>query len=467
MNPARLTIRARITAGSLLIAILISIAAGIIIFSQVQRIVHEGQVRLLEGVQGQYVTAISTGDTEEFDAPGPGQLVAVLSPTGTPLINTLPVPLNQQLTRLVGGPDEVRTVTNGQDSYLVMTSTVSTMGKQWRVITASAEDTEVLAQVAALLIASVAAITIGFGGAAWFIGSAALSPVTRLRQSAKRLVSAGNDQLLPVGPVRDEISELAQTLNELIRDLRSSAERERQIVSDASHEFRTPIAIIQTRLELAQQQATTLQEMKIDVAAAQKTVAQLSSLATSMLELSRLDSETTPGHATARELGDELADAADRGRARVGGRSIQLDFTIDDTTNPEQSIAVSEADFGRICDNLINNALTAIGEKGHITAALRTDAAGAAVSITDDGGGMTEAYEPHAFDRFSRERRTASRSETGAGLGLPIVASIVARSGGNVSIVNRPGDGLTVTVTLPTTTTGKAMPARAPIPPVD
>ncbi len=140
-------------------------------------------------------------------------------------------------------------------------------------------------------------INISFGAAAWFIGSAALSPVTRLRRSAADIVSKPGTELLPVDSAGDEISDLARTLNELITNLRASAERERQIVSDASHEFRTPLAIIQTRLELAQRQANTLEEMQVDVSAAQKAIGRLSALATSMLELSRIDAQNEPGRA--------------------------------------------------------------------------------------------------------------------------------------------------------------------------
>src|SRR6478609_2926409 len=100
MNFSRLGIRARITGGSLLIAILISIAAGVVIYNQVQRIVSEGQVRVLEGIEGQYVTAINDGDTAEPDLPGPGQFVAVVDPTGNVVLDTLPDGLTDQVPKL-------------------------------------------------------------------------------------------------------------------------------------------------------------------------------------------------------------------------------------------------------------------------------------------------------------------------------------------------------------------------------
>lgn len=450
MKLSRLTIRARITGGSLLIAILISVAAGILIYNQVQRIVADGQSRVLESIEGQYVTAITDGDTHEMDPPGPGQRVAVVDPDGTVSIDTLPPTLSSQVSELAAQPDGIRKVEREDLEYLVGSTSVEAADGVWHVITASTKDDEVLDQVALLLITSIAMINIGFGAAAWFIGSAALSPVTRLRRSAAELVSQPGTELLPVGPARDEISDLARTLNELITDLRASAERERQIVSDASHEFRTPLAIIQTRLELAQRQAKTLEEMQVEVSATQKTVARLSSLATSMLELSRIDAQNEPGRATVADIERELGDAVDRGRQRVAARDIYIDFTSETTTR-DQWVSVSDADFGRVCDNLISNALAALDKTGVIDLRIVQGADHLTLTVSDDAGGMDESYLPYALDRFSRQN--VARTPGGAGLGLAIVAGIASTSGGTVTLHNNPGIGLEVEVTFPLVTT--------------
>lgn len=446
MNVSRLSIRARITGGSLLIAILLSTAAGLLIYDQVVRIVHNNQIQVLESVQAPYVTAIEEGETEEFDPPGPGQFAAIVTSDGTVALDTLPVTLADDIDALASGPDGAHTIEADDTAYLVMVTSVAGEGGNWHVITATEPDTDVLNQVALLLVASIALINIGFGVAAWLIGSAALSPVTRLRRSAEQLATTAGSELLPVGPARDEISELAHTLNELIIELRASADRERQIVSDASHEFRTPLAILQTRLELAQREAQTLAEMKADVSAAQKTLGRLSALATAMLELSRLDAHGGSGMAGVSDLATELSDAADRGRLRAAGRDIRIDYA-DDTSTGDRMVRVSEADFGRVCDNLVGNGLAAIRESGSIELRLVTEREGVRLTVDDDGGGMDEGYVPFAFERFSREN--AARTEGGAGLGLPIVAAIAANSGGTIRLDNDRGVGLHVEITFP------------------
>lgn len=447
MNLSRLTIRARITGGSLLIAILISIVVGIVIYSQVARIVDESQIRVLEGIEGQYVTAITTGDTAELDMPGPGQYVAVIDPSGAVALDTLPEGLSERVSELAAEPDGDRTVDAASSRFVVRSTSVDAGEGTWRVVTADEADSAVLSALAWLLIASIAGINVAFAASSWLIGSAALSPVSRLRRSASELVAAPGAELLPVGPAHDEISELAETLNELIVQLRASAERERQIVSDASHEFRTPLAIIQTRLELAQRQSLTLDDMKSDVAAAQRTLTRLSSLATSLLELSRIDAQTTRGSASIAALAEELADAADRGRLRVAGRRVRIDYA-DDIRLPGAVVSVNVDDFGRICDNLIGNAANAIGDEGAIELRLTQGSGGVILAVIDGGGGMDEEFVPFALDRFSRQ--SEARSTGGAGLGLSIVAGIAANAGGSVSLVNTPTVGLRVEVWLPT-----------------
>jgi signal transduction histidine kinase len=450
MRWSRLGIRTRITGGSLIIAVLISVVAGILIYSQVQRIVSDGQVAVLKNVEAPYLTALALEPTETFDPPGASQMVAVVDPSGIPQINTLPADLASTTTDLAKSPG-TRTVSAGSTSYIVRVTEVRTAQGTWAVIAASANDIQqsVLNQVAILLVASIAAINLAFGGASWLIGSAVLSPVTRLRRSAEKLVRSPTRELLPVGPARDEIAELAETLNELIEQMRESNDRERQIVSDASHEIRTPISILQTQLELAQADASSLSQMKGDVRAAQATVARLAALATSMLELSRIEAQTVPGSATLEELSRELADAADRGRRHVGARDIQIEYDSALRTG-ESRVQISANDFGRLCSNLVENSLVAIGSRGTVVLELAQQSGDVVLTVKDDAGGMDEAFLPYALNRFSQAN--SARVAGGSGLGLAIVSALVDVAGGTLTLVNTVGTGLEVKVLLPVQT---------------
>ncbi|HWH26787.1 MAG TPA: HAMP domain-containing sensor histidine kinase [Pseudolysinimonas sp.] len=443
-RPSRLGIRARITGGSLVIAVLISGAAGILIYAQVQNIVTQGQSDVLRNIEAPYVTALAS-DKEDVDHPGPRQHVRVTDPTGVVKVDTLPkhLALHTEALERIG----THSISTPSGSYLVRVINVTSTRGEWRVVTAVSDDREVaiLNQVAALLIASIAIINVVFGAASWLIGTVALSPVVRLRTSASELMTHAGGELLPVGPARDEIADLALTLNELIGQLRASAERERQIVSDASHEMRTPLAIMTTQLELAQAEASSLSQMRADVAAAQLTLTRLTSLATSLLELSRIDAQAAPGRARLDDLVAELADAADRGRLRVNGRDIQIDYASSIPAGDDSMhAAVSVPDFGRVLDNLVNNSLAAVTETGRIEVTLDFDDRHLVLRVTDDAGGMASDFVDRAFDRFSRA--ATNQSGTGAGLGLAIVEGIATVAEGSVQLDNRPGVGITVTV---------------------
>lgn len=449
MSFSRLTIRTRITGGSLLIAILISAVAGILIFGQVRRIVTDGQLAVLSNIEAPYLTALRTDTSEAADAPSPTQLIAVIKPDQSRPVDSLPGALSHEIDDVRDDAGTTRTVVAGGVSYLVRVTKVTVGVGDWYVVSAVNDDAQVsvLNQVAALLIGSIVVINLAFGAASWLIGSAALRPVARLRRSAAELVRRPDGELLPVGPAEDEVADLARTLNDLIAALRSSAERERQIVSDASHELRTPLAIISTQLELAQAEALSLDQMRADVAAAQHTLARLTTLAASLLELSRIDAEAEPGRSTLHDLGVELADAADRGRARVGGRDIRIDYATPPDAVGNHSVAVATPDFGRVCDNLVGNALAAMGRSGGIDLLLDVEGDCAVLRVADDAGGMSESFVPHALERFSSG--DSARTGTGAGLGLAIVAGIAALAGGDVAIENHPGHGLTVSVLFP------------------
>jgi signal transduction histidine kinase len=446
MRLSRLRIRTRITVGSVLIALVISVVAGIVIFDRVRHIVDEGEHDVLASIEAPYRTALLTDPVEDVDVPGRGEHVAVVDPGGGAKIDTLPRALRERLGELTTLPDGYHNVTAGGVTYLVRTAQVTNSAGTWHLVAArnAQEQVTVLSQVSWLLVVAIAIINVGFAAGSWLIGTLALRPVTRLRRSAIELAAQPGDEVLPVGPADDEISRLARALNELIAQLRASAERERQLVSDASHELRTPLAILQTQLEFAQRGDDEAQ-LRRDLAAATATLGRLSALATSLLELSRIEAQSAPGHADYADLALELEDAADRGRLRVGGRAIEITTEVG-TAEDETPVAVPVEDFGRVVDNLVGNAIAAAGEgPAHIRLALERNGSGAVLRVRDDAGGMDPAFVDRALARFAR----SGNGRQGAGLGLAIVAGIARLAGGDVVLHNDPGRGLEVEVRFP------------------
>ncbi|MGN6271503.1 MAG: sensor histidine kinase [Protaetiibacter sp.] len=301
-----------------------------------------------------------------------------------------------------------------------------------------------------ILVGGGVVMLVGFGAAAWLLASTALRPVDAMRRRAETLDAVGSDELLPVGPARDEVAALGETLNGLLVRVRAAAVREHQMVADASHELRSPLAVLRAQLELAQR-AVDPAQLRADLADAAHSAARLSRLAENLLVLSRLEAEQTPARSTGDDLVQAYLESSDRMRAIEGARVEYL--VADDSV--DGVFAIAPDDFGRLVDNLVGNAIKAAGESGTVHATLEGTPTGLRLTVADDGPGMPPDFLPIALDRFTTV--DASRSRTGAGLGLAIVRTIAERAGG-AALLENTHPGFRVVVTAPRADPGFAAP---------
>ena len=444
----RLTIRSRITLGTFILALGFFSGTAFVVHGSVERILFESTATLLRNDAAPFVSAIRTEPGESIDIPGAEQLVAVIDPTGRVATSTFPASLSSRLGDISTITTTPQTIAVPDASYLVRAQTVSSPEGDW-VIYAARNDAAaqlVLQSITQGLVGGLAALTVLFGAASWFLVSAALRPVERLRRSAEALSESTSNDTLPVGPAQDEVQELARTLNTLIQSLRAATDRERQMVSDASHELRTPLAILQAQLELIR--TGDRSTLDADIAAAERAVHRLVRLATALLELSRIEATVEGSRSSEAELDAELVQAVDQ--ARFAGRmsDIAIEYRLDDVPVKNRSASISARGFAQIVENLLGNALAAVGDTGTITAELDRSAHVVTLRVTDSGPGMPEDFIPRAFDRFS-QASDSRELHAGTGLGLSIVAALVQSAGGTVTLANIAPSGLVATVTIP------------------
>ncbi|AAT88298.1 two-component system sensor protein [Leifsonia xyli subsp. xyli] len=471
----RLSITSRITIGSLIVSALFGLAAVLVIRVGVSSILHNATVTLLTNDISGPEASVQKNPDGPFDLPGGGQELAVVGADGQLLETTLPSAMAARVPQLLGLGDDPTTVQIRDDQYLVLVRSVQTTAGAMHIIAARNDETTalILDRLTLALLVGAGIVVLSFGAASCLLTRTALRPVSRMREQAERIAGserAGRDEsagLLSVGPARDELSELATTLNDLIRRLRASAERERQMVSDASHELRTPLAVLRGRLELAELNAGDPDALLADIRSSHATTIRLGQLANNLLELSRIEAGPADGRIGWRTLVDELTDAIDRARLLVSSDEdsgdISVDFSYDPQRRPGPSarIALSPTDFGRILDNLLGNAITAIrampADRRHgeaiVTADLTVAEDFALLTVRDTGPGMPEEFIPVALDRFTRadDART-SQSGTGGGLGLAIVSALAGAAEGSVRLTNADDGGLVVVVRLPLVT---------------
>jgi signal transduction histidine kinase len=445
------SIRARITAWTLALGLVVSVVAGVLLYLDVSSIIHSSTVQLLHNDLTSIEVVIKHSPREPDTRAGEGQLVATVDPTGRVVTSNLPDSLRDRFSELRRLSDDATEVGSGSRDYLVVAETVETSAGPWSVIAARSLQPGqlVLRKLITSLLVGAAVLFVTFGVTSWVLSGAALRPVSRMRKEAERL---GNDDtvgMLPVGSARDELAALAVTLNEFLERNRQSIERERQMLSDASHELRTPVAVLVAQLAEAKRLDQSAEQSR-EIANAANTVARLSRLTTNMLELSQLDAPHEAATSTWRELMQELSASTDRARILAHPKSISVDFEVTDGNDGDR-FGVTAVNFGRLADNLFMNSIVASSRGTAVHASLAMADAELVLMVRDEGTGMPEEFIPNAFDRFSRAETSRSTRDGGSGLGLAIVAAIVARAGGRIDLRNL-HPGLGVYVALPART---------------
>jgi heavy metal sensor kinase len=284
----------------------------------------------------------------------------------------------------------------------------------------------------ALLLASLA----GYG-----VAAAALRPVESMRREAAEVSVTEPGRRLPVPPARDEIARLGDTLNEMLARLEAAFERERSFVADASHELRSPLAVLRTELELALREGRSEEQLRSALRSAAEETDRLSQLAEDLLVLARSDQGELQLH-TEEVAATELLDRAGRryaGRAAGAGRSIDVE------PDGDLRVLVDEPRIDQALTNLVENALR--HGAGSVTLSVEERDGAVELHVRDEGPGFPEAFLPTAFDRFTRADHARARG--GTGLGLAIVAAIAAAHGGEAAATNRPGGGADAWIRLP------------------
>ena len=287
-------------------------------------------------------------------------------------------------------------------------------------------------------------VAIACAGAYW-LARAALSPVERLRRQAAAISGRGDDAVLEVPRTKDEIAALAGTMNDLLGRLRRALERERAFVADASHELRSPLAILRGELELAGKPGRSAGELTAAVRSSAEEADRLTRITEDLLVLARGD---------AGRLGLQLKETDLR---ELFGRSVSLAGPRLATAGLTCRIDVpagtrARVDADRIrqaIDNLLANALRFAPAGSVIVIAAREAGPDLRIEVSDDGPGFPEGFLPHAFERFGRPDTARSRDGGGAGLGLAIVQAICAAHGGRATARNKPGGGAVVSLWLP------------------
>jgi len=283
----------------------------------------------------------------------------------------------------------------------------------------------------------------------YFLARKSLAPVADMARQARGMGASHLSDRLEVSNPRDELGTLALSFNELLDRLEKSFEQQRRFVADASHELRTPVAILQGETEVSLSRPDrTPAEYRETLSILRDESQRLAHIIEDLFTLTRADAGQYPLQRRELYLDELTADVLRRTRSLAISKGITLTSTI----QPELPLQADEDLLRRMLLNLLDNAIKYTPAGGTVDVECRREGGGYVVSVIDTGMGIPAELGSRIFERFFRADKVRSRSEgdtRGAGLGLSIARWIAEAHHGRLELTCSDASGTTFTVYLP------------------
>jgi two-component system, OmpR family, sensor kinase len=277
---------------------------------------------------------------------------------------------------------------------------------------------------------------------AWWLVTRALRPLEKISDAAEKISSGNLSQRIKTAESESELGKLASVLNSTFARLETSFAQQKQFTSDASHELRTPIAVLISEAQTTLARERSPEEYREALNASLETAQKMRQLTESLLQLARLDA----GQEQLRREKNNLAAIAQRCEKLVQTLARERQLRIESQLH-DAEIYCDVTRIEQVVTNLLTNAIKYNREGGLIQ--LHTGMVGgvAVLSVTDTGLGIAEKDLPRVFERFYRADQSRTGSNTG--LGLAISKAIVEAHGGTIEVASKVNEGSTFTVRLP------------------
>lgn len=291
-------------------------------------------------------------------------------------------------------------------------------------------------------------MTLGAGVAivgATLVATRALRPVATLTDTAAAIArSGGFERRVSVrGDARDELGQLALTFNAMLASLEGAYQAQQRFVSDASHELRAPLTVIQANLEHLERRPDAPEaERQLAIAEATREARRLTALVSDLLALARADAGVQLRKQPV-ELDRLLLDALAQARHLARGQRLEVE-ALEPVTAPGDPDRLRQ-----LLLILLDNAIKHTPAPGRVSVSVGRGDGGAWLRVRDEGVGIPPDALPRVFDRFYRADASRSRDPGGTGLGLSIARWIIDQHGGDIALESAPGRGTVATIRLP------------------
>jgi signal transduction histidine kinase len=316
-----------------------------------------------------------------------------------------------------------------------------------------------------VLYVGVAILLVSIAATVWALNVLFLKPLREVSRSANS-ISAGNYNQQIVSKSRDEIGDLAKSVNTMAESLKGDIEKLRELdklksefLMIASHNLRTPLTVMRGYIEMAEQ-ATTANELRAIVKTIQESVVRLHLLSEDLLTISTLESG---GEMMAKSpvVAKDFIDAAVSDFALLADKKhLQWQFSND--LPADAKLEISQSNMRSALGNIIDNAIKFTKESGSVRITAQLSGQQLVFTVADTGIGIQPEELPKLFTMFHRGTGTMHYDYEGAGIGLYLTKLIVEKHNGRVMVHSQAGQGATFTVSLPLALSTDASAPTAP-----
>ncbi len=302
------------------------------------------------------------------------------------------------------------------------------------------------------LLLAVAGLTVLAAGlvGGWWTSSRAIRPIAAMTAAAESISAQRLSQRIDLQETDNELGQLASVLNGTFDRLQAAFERQTRFTADASHELRTPVAVILAHADLALSRPRSPEEYRTTLDTCRSAARRMKSLIDGLLTLARFDSDADGWQFEMLDLMPLAQECIDLVRPLATERGIVLETDLSAVPCRADRVRLSQ-----VITNLLTNAIRYNREGGSVRVTVKVEPGEgreegfAILSVADTGIGIAPDELPHIFDRFYQVDKVRSRADGSSGLGLSISQTIVTAHGGTLTARSEPGAGTTMEVRLP------------------
>jgi two-component system OmpR family sensor kinase len=440
------------------------LALVLIIFSAVSYVLLARAIRAevdasLSNTAHEFAAAFDPGDRTSghdvlLDFSYSDREILVLSPAGQIVVGSksrIGAAERQRIEAFVRhGGKGLHTIEGGEegDGVRIIATPISVVGTRYTVVVAGnlSEQADRLESAAHALFFGIplALLVAALGG--YLLARKSLAPVTTMSMKARQIGAETLDERIEIANERDELGFLAATLNGLLERLQISFDSQRRFMADASHELRTPIAIIQGEADVAlARRDRSASDYRESIEVMQRAARKLTRIVQNLFLLARGDAGRYPITLSRFYLGEVVGDCVRGMRSVADARGVTLSCAPSD----DIVMVADEELIHRLVLNIVDNAVKFTPAGGTVHIGVTTSEGHCAIRVRDSGIGIAPADQSRIFERFYRGDRAQPHDGGGAGLGLPIARWIAEVHGGTLRLARSDAGGTMFEAELP------------------